>query len=73
MGGRYISADAQSSVEKQLSDIESLITQGAEALIVLAQDADAILPAVASAQAQGIPVLAYDRLIEADDVFYLTF
>ena len=73
LGGRYISADAQSSVEKQLSDIESLITQGAEALIVLAQDADAILPAVASAQAQGIPVLAYDRLIEADDVFYLTF
>ena len=73
LGGKYISADAQSSVEKQLSDVESLITQGADALIILAQDADAILPAVASAQAQGIPVLAYDRLIEADGVFYLTF
>lgn len=73
LGGKYISADAQSSVEKQLSDIESLITQGADALIVLAQDADAILPAIESAKAQGIPVIAYDRLIEAEDVFYLTF
>ena len=73
LGAEYISADAQSSVEKQLADIEGLIAQGAEALIVLAQDADAILPAVESAQAQGIPVLAYDRLIEAEDVFYLTF
>ncbi|MEM7738093.1 MAG: D-xylose ABC transporter substrate-binding protein [Deinococcota bacterium] len=73
MGGEYISADAQSSVEKQLSDIEALITQGADALIVLAQDADAILPAIELAKAQGIPVLGYDRLIEAEDVFYLTF
>ena len=73
LGGTYISADAQSSAEKQLSDIESLITQGAEVLIVLAQDSDAILPAVESAKAQGIPVLGYDRLIEVEDVFYLTF
>ena len=73
LGAEYISADAQSSVEKQITDIEGLISQGAEALIVLAQDADAILPAIESAKAQGIPVLAYDRLIEAEDVFYLTF
>ena len=46
-GGKYISADAQSSPHKQLTDIESLISQGAKALIVLAQDSDAIGPAVA--------------------------
>ena len=73
MGAEYISADAQSSVEKQLSDIEALITRGADALIVLAQDSDAILPAIELAKAQGIPVLGYDRLIEAEGVFYLTF
>ena len=44
-GGTYISADAQSSPGKQLTDIESLITKGANALIVLAQDSDAIRPA----------------------------
>src|SRR5690606_36037164 len=32
-GARYISADAQSSAAKQLTDIESLIAQGADALI----------------------------------------
>ena len=45
-GGTYISADAQSSPGKQLTDIESLITKGANALIVLAQDSDAIRPAI---------------------------
>ena len=72
-GADYISADAQSSSSKQLSDIESLIAQGAQALIVLAQDADAIGPAVQAAADEGIPVIAYDRLIEDDRAFYLTF
>jgi D-xylose transport system substrate-binding protein len=58
-GAQYISADAQSSAEKQLKDIENLIAQGANALIVLAQD--------------GIPVIGYDRLIENPDAFYITF
>ncbi len=72
-GVKYISADAQASNEKQLSDIENLITKGANALIVLAWDADAVLPAVQKAKAEGIPVVAYDRLIQDPSVFYLTF
>ncbi|MEM6713054.1 MAG: D-xylose ABC transporter substrate-binding protein [Pseudomonadota bacterium] len=72
-GAEYISADAQSSAAKQLSDIESLIAQGVDALIVLAQDAQAIGPAVQAAADEGIPVVAYDRLIEDDRAFYLTF
>ena len=42
-------------------------------LIVLAMDKDAILPAVNKAAKQKIPVVAYDRLIEAPGVFYITF
>ena len=72
-GGTYVSADAQSSPAKQLTDVESLISRGAQALIVLAQDADAIRPAVDKALAEGIPVVAYDRLIENPQAFYLTF
>lgn len=72
-GAKYISADAQSSAAKQLTDIESLIAQGADAIIVLAQDGDAVGPAVAAAVAEGIPVVGYDRLIENPDAFYLTF
>src|SRR4029453_8379859 len=45
-GGPYVSADAQSSAAKQITDIEALIARGAKALIVLAQDANAIRPAI---------------------------
>src|SRR6478736_2166788 len=72
-GDKYISADAQSSAAKQLTDVESLISQGANALIILAQDSSAIGPAVEKAVAEGIPVVGYDRLIENKDAFYITF
>jgi D-xylose transport system substrate-binding protein len=72
-GASYVSADAQSSASKQLSDIESLIAQGADVLIVLAQDTQAVIPAVQAAADEGIPVIAYDRLIEDPRAFYLTF
>lgn len=73
LGASYISADAGGSPEKQLSDVDSLIAKGAKVLIVLAMDKDAILPAVNKAAQQKIPVVAYDRLIEAPGVFYITF
>lgn len=72
-GATYVSADAQSSSAKQLSDVESLIAQGVDALIILAQDSAAIGPAVDAAAAEGIPVVGYDRLIEDSRAFYLTF
>jgi D-xylose transport system substrate-binding protein len=72
-GATYISTDAQSSSAKQLSDVESMIAQGVDALIILAQDSAAIGPAVEAAAAEGIAVVAYDRLIEDERAFYLTF
>jgi len=72
-GVEYISTDAGSSPEQQVADVENLISQGADALIILAQDGTAILPAVEAAAAQGIPVVGYDRLIESPEAFYLTF
>ncbi|HUN92132.1 MAG TPA: D-xylose ABC transporter substrate-binding protein [Burkholderiaceae bacterium] len=72
-GLKYISADAGGSAEKQAADVESLITKGANVLIILAWDQDAILPSVQKAVARKIPVIAYDRLIQDKDVYYLTF
>ncbi len=72
-GGTYVSNDAKSSAETQASNLENLISQGANVLVVLAQDGTAIKPAVASAIAQGVPVIAYDRLIEDPNALYLTF
>jgi len=72
-GAKYISADAQASAAKQLTDVESLISKGANVIILLAQDADAIAPAVKKAADAGIPVIAYDRLIEDPAALYITF
>jgi D-xylose transport system substrate-binding protein len=72
-GNTYVSADAESSSAKQLTDIEALITQGVDALIINAWDKDAIFPAIEAAANEGIPVIGYDRLIEDARTFYLTF
>ncbi len=72
-GGKYISNDAKSSAETQATNLDNLISQGANVLIVLAQDGTAIKPAVSSAIEQGVPVVAYDRLIEDENALYVTF
>jgi D-xylose transport system substrate-binding protein len=72
-GATYLSADAQSNPTKQLADIESLLARGVKALIVLAQDAQAVRPAVDRALNEGVAVIGYDRLIEDPRAFYLTF
>ena len=72
-GGKYINNDAKSSAETQASNVENLISQGAKVVIVLAQDGTAIKPAVASAISNGVPVIAYDRLIEDPTALYITF
>ncbi len=72
-GGSYISNDAASSAETQLSNVENLIAQGANVVVILAQDGTAIKPAVADALANGVPVIAYDRLIEDPGALYITF
>jgi D-xylose transport system substrate-binding protein len=72
-GGSYISADANLSSEQQLTDVDTLISQGANVLVLLAQSNTAILPALQTAKDAGIPVIAYDRLIEDPSILYLTF
>jgi D-xylose transport system substrate-binding protein len=72
-GGTYIDADANLVTEQQLTDVDTLISKGAKVLILLAQDNKAILPALQKAKDAGIPVIAYDRLIEDPSILYITF
>jgi D-xylose transport system substrate-binding protein len=72
-GATYIDADAGDSNEQQLTDVDTLISRGADVIILLARDTQAILPAVQRAKQEGIPVIAYDRLIEDPDILYITF
>ena len=72
-GDKYISADAQGSASKQLTDIESLMSQGADVLLIVPWDSEAIMPAVEKAAAEGVPMIAYDVQIEHPSVLYMTF
>jgi D-xylose transport system substrate-binding protein len=72
-GGTYISADANLSTEQQLTDVTTMLGQGADVMIILAQDTTVIGPAVQAAKDANVPVIAYDRLIEDPDILYITF
>lgn len=74
-GGTFIDADANLDNQRQLSDVDTLISKGAKVLVLLAQDQKAILPALQKAKDANIPVIAYDRLIEdpSGSVLYITF
>lgn len=72
-GAKYISADANFSAEKSVSDIENLITRGADVLIIMSGVGDSIGPVVKSALEEGVPVVAYDQLITAPGTFYVSF
>lgn len=72
-GAQYARTDARDDESQQLTDVDSLINQGAKVLIILAKDSVAIQPAVDKAKAAGIPVIAYDRLIFDSETFYISF
>jgi len=72
-GGTYIDADANLSTQQQITDVNTLIQKGANVIVLLAQDNKAVGPALAAAAAAGVPVIAYDRLIEDPSILYLTF
>jgi D-xylose transport system substrate-binding protein len=67
-------SNAGGDAEKQQSQAEAALTQGAEVLVVDAEDSKSAAAIVEKAKAQGVPVVAYDRLIENSDVAaYVSF
>ncbi|MFA5109175.1 MAG: substrate-binding domain-containing protein [Patescibacteria group bacterium] len=69
--------DLQSSnnnAEKQISQIESMIVKGVDALVIVAYDAESLTDVVEKAHQAGIKVISYDRLIKNAAVdLYLSF
>ncbi len=66
---------AEDDVQAQVSQIENMITNGANCLVVAAIDSSALVNALDQAKAHNIPVIAYDRLLmDTDSVsYYATF
>jgi putative multiple sugar transport system substrate-binding protein len=66
---------AEDDIPTQVSQIENMITKGAEALIVASIDGTTLTEALQNAADADIPVIAYDRLIKGTENvdYYATF
>jgi len=66
---------AEDDIPTQVSQIENMITKGAEALIIASIDGTTLTNILADAAAADIPVIAYDRLLmDTENVdYYATF
>ena len=58
---RLLYANANSDQAKQVSDIQSMINQGADALIIAPLNSTGLKPALDAAKAKDIPVVTIDR------------
>ena len=68
-GDELISLDPQNSNEKQISQIEDLISRGVVAMFVNPVDRDGIIPALDKLQEAGIPMFGFDT--EVAEMSYL--
>lgn len=59
---------ADNKAEKQLSDVEQLLTQGINVLVIAPQEATQAAQMVEKAKAKGVPVISYDRLINSEKI-----
>jgi putative multiple sugar transport system substrate-binding protein len=66
---------AEDDIPNQLAQIENMITKGVKVLVIAAIDGTTLSNALANADAAGIDVIAYDRLIRdsAHVDYYATF
>jgi D-xylose transport system substrate-binding protein len=73
-GYGVLSQEANHDVKLQNDQIDNMVAQGAKAIIVVAEDGDAVATAVDKAAEAGVLVLAYDRLIKSPNIAaYVSF
>ena len=71
---KVVYSNADQDAAKQQQQAESALTQGVKVLVLDPVDATAAASIVASAKAQDVPVISYDRLVNGDDLaFYVSF
>lgn len=73
-GYEVLTQEANHDVKLQNDQIDNMVSQGVKALIIVAEDGDAIVTAVDRAADAGVAVIAYDRLIKTPKIAaYLSF
>ncbi len=64
---RFIYTDAGGSNEKQIADVEDLISRGVDLIMMSPREAQALVPAVEAIKKSGIPLVVLDREVVGDD------
>ncbi len=67
----FIVTDAGENADKQISDIDDLLTRNCDIIIISPTSTEQLTPAVEKAAATGIPVVLFDRGVNTTD--YTTF
>lgn len=71
---KLLLTNAQSDLNKQISDIKSLLDRGAQLLVVAPLNSDGLQPALDAAKAKKVPVVTIDRKVTSQPCTdYLTF
>lgn len=62
---KLLTTNAQSQLSKQISDIQDMLSQGAQFLIIAPLNSDGLEPALKAAAAKKVPVLTIDRKVNS--------
>ena len=72
--GNLLVTNAQSDLNRQISDIKSMLDRGAQLLVVAPLNSDGLQPALDAAKAKKVPVVTIDRKVTSQPCTdYLTF
>jgi len=63
-GHQLVYTDAGGDAAKQVADVESMISQGVDAIFLAPREEKPLVPAVKRARAAGIPVILLDRSVD---------
>lgn len=64
LGGKVISVDSNLQVDKQIADIDQLVSQKVDGIIIFPLDAKAVVPAVQRASAAGIKTIGVNASLD---------
>ena len=70
IGAEVLFDDANNNSRMQLEKVENMLTKGVDILVLQPTNSDTACPMVEMARKKGVPVIAYDRIINNCDLEY---
>lgn len=61
--------NAEGDVGKQITDLNTLISQGVEGIVLIPRDSDAIVPGIEAANEAGVPVITVDTAANGGEIY----